>query len=75
MTKRTSDQFLEMPDDELEYELENVPVTESCDVVRLVERVLTLQIHLIAYYVEEILISSMILTSTSSLRHHALTHA
>jgi hypothetical protein len=34
MTKRTSDQYMEMADDELEYELENMPVTESCDVVR-----------------------------------------
>jgi hypothetical protein len=34
MTKRTSDQYMEMADDDLEYELENIPVTESCDVVR-----------------------------------------
>ena len=34
MTKRTSDQYMEMADDDLEHELENMPVTESCDVVR-----------------------------------------
>ncbi|KAF2030612.1 hypothetical protein EK21DRAFT_88734 [Setomelanomma holmii] len=34
MTKRTSDQFMAMDDDEPEYELEDVPMTESCDVVR-----------------------------------------
>jgi hypothetical protein len=34
MTKRTSDQYMEMADGDLEYELENIPVTESCDVVQ-----------------------------------------
>jgi len=34
MTKRSSDQFMAMNDEDLEYELENEPVTESCDVVR-----------------------------------------
>jgi hypothetical protein len=36
MTKRTSDQFMAMNDNDLEYDLENVPVTESCDVIRYV---------------------------------------
>jgi hypothetical protein len=35
MTKRTSDQFMSAMDDgDLEYELENIPVTDSCDAVR-----------------------------------------
>jgi hypothetical protein len=36
MTKRTSDQFMAVDDSDLEYELENMPVTESCDVIRYV---------------------------------------
>jgi hypothetical protein len=34
MTKRASDQFMAMDDDQLELELEDMPVTDSCDVVR-----------------------------------------
>ncbi|KAF1842934.1 uncharacterized protein K460DRAFT_367871 [Cucurbitaria berberidis CBS 394.84] len=34
MTKRTSDQYMAMNDDDLDDELENMPVTESCDVIR-----------------------------------------
>jgi hypothetical protein len=36
MTKRASDQFMAMDDDELDYQLEDMPVTDSCDVVRYV---------------------------------------
>jgi hypothetical protein len=36
MTKRASDQFMAMDDDELDYELEDMPVGDSCDVVRYV---------------------------------------
>ncbi|KAF2656242.1 hypothetical protein K491DRAFT_692261 [Lophiostoma macrostomum CBS 122681] len=34
MSKRKSDQYLEVDDEELDMELENVPMKESCDVVR-----------------------------------------
>jgi hypothetical protein len=34
MTGGTSDQSKDMSDGDLEYELENIPVTESCDVIR-----------------------------------------
>jgi hypothetical protein len=34
MTKCTSDQFMAMDDDQLDMQLENMPVTDSCDVVR-----------------------------------------
>jgi len=33
MSKRTSDQFLK-DDSDVDNELENVPITESCDVIR-----------------------------------------
>ncbi|KAH8708518.1 hypothetical protein GQ44DRAFT_627815 [Phaeosphaeriaceae sp. PMI808] len=34
MTKRTSDQFMAMDDEELDVELENIPITENCDQIR-----------------------------------------
>jgi hypothetical protein len=34
MSKRKSDQYLEIDDDELDLELENEPMKDSCDVVR-----------------------------------------
>jgi hypothetical protein len=34
MSKRKSDQYLEVDDEELDMELENVPMKDSCDVVR-----------------------------------------
>jgi hypothetical protein len=37
MTKRALDQSMAMDDDELDYELEDMPVTDSCDVVRYVD--------------------------------------
>jgi hypothetical protein len=37
MTKRASDQFMAMDDEELDMELEDMPVTDSCDVVRYAE--------------------------------------
>ena len=34
MSKRKSDQIAAMTDDDLEYEIENMPMKENCDVVR-----------------------------------------
>jgi hypothetical protein len=34
MTKRTSDQFMAIDDETLQNEIENIPITESPDVIR-----------------------------------------
>jgi hypothetical protein len=36
MSKRKSDMLAEIYDDDLDYELENMPMTDSCDTVRYV---------------------------------------